>query len=248
MQTFSPNHKSLHAAYYLMRKIVVAEEAGRLDEFHNFLMSTGLNTILSVAGQPAVVLASMDVTRNDLSSGRDGFRVQCHNGIRVIMATQEPTISGRLLDLCSVSIIHRFNSLAWFTAIREHLSGASTMVKSEEDGENDASRADTFQRILALEVRWVSLWSFHRTAGFTAAKYLVVVDELSSRRGLGVECMLLMGIARDSCRQRLRHHHRREPRLVTKQALLILGRTAHECDGQARVSIASLEACSYLHY
>jgi hypothetical protein len=108
--------------------------------------------VLSVAGQPAVVLASMDVARNDLSNGSVGFRVQRHNGIRVIMATQEPTTSGRLLDLCSVSIIHRFNSPAWFTAIREHLSGASTMVKSDEDGEKDASRADLFRSILALEV------------------------------------------------------------------------------------------------
>jgi hypothetical protein len=34
-----------------------------------------LDMVLSVAGQPAVVLASMDVARNDLSSGRVGFRV-----------------------------------------------------------------------------------------------------------------------------------------------------------------------------
>jgi hypothetical protein len=66
MQTFSPSHKSLHAAYYLMRKIVVSyewpaarlrnsicatlrsyseEEAGRLDEFHNFLVSTGADGV-----------------------------------------------------------------------------------------------------------------------------------------------------------------------------------------------------------
>jgi hypothetical protein len=66
MQTFSHSHKSLHAAYYLMRKIVVAyewpeaqlqnslcttlrsyneEDAGRLDEFYNFLMRTGADGI-----------------------------------------------------------------------------------------------------------------------------------------------------------------------------------------------------------
>jgi hypothetical protein len=80
------------------------------------------------------------------------IREQRHNGVRVIIATQEPSISGRLLDLCSVSIIHRFNSPAWFTAIREHLGGASKMVKSDEDEEKGGNRADLFQRILALEV------------------------------------------------------------------------------------------------
>jgi hypothetical protein len=66
MKTLSPSHKSLHAAYYLMRKIVVAyewpeaqlqnslratlrsyseEEAGRLDEFYNFLMRTGADGV-----------------------------------------------------------------------------------------------------------------------------------------------------------------------------------------------------------
>jgi hypothetical protein len=80
------------------------------------------------------------------------IREQRHNAARVIIATQEPSISGRLLDLCSVSIVHRFTSPAWFAAIRDHLGGASKMVKSDEDGENDASRADLFRRILALEV------------------------------------------------------------------------------------------------
>ncbi|RMY54380.1 hypothetical protein D0865_04752 [Hortaea werneckii] len=34
------------------------------------------------------------------------IRMQRHNATRVIIATQEPTISERLLDLCSISIVH----------------------------------------------------------------------------------------------------------------------------------------------
>ena len=80
------------------------------------------------------------------------IREQRHNVALVIIATQEPSISGRLLDLCSVSIVHRFTSPTWFAAIRDHLGGASKMVKPGEDEEKDVSRADLFRNILALEV------------------------------------------------------------------------------------------------
>lgn len=36
------------------------------------------------------------------------IREQRHIGTRVIISTQEPTISEKLLDLCSVSIVHQF--------------------------------------------------------------------------------------------------------------------------------------------
>jgi hypothetical protein len=56
------------------------------------------------------------------------IRMQRHHATRVIVATQEPTISGSLLDLCSTSIVHRFTSPAWFQAIKDHLSAASSLV------------------------------------------------------------------------------------------------------------------------
>lgn len=82
------------------------------------------------------------------------IREQRHNAARIVIATQEPSISPKLLDLCSVSIIHRFNSPAWFEAIRGHLGGASDLIPAEdsEDGETkvDSKRSDLFQRIVAL--------------------------------------------------------------------------------------------------
>jgi len=42
-----------------------------------------------------------------------------------MIATQEPTMSPALLDLCNVTIVHRFTSPAWFAAIRKHIAGAS---------------------------------------------------------------------------------------------------------------------------
>lgn len=79
------------------------------------------------------------------------IREQRHNAARVIIATQEPTISEKLLDLCSVSIVHRFNSPAWFTAICGHLGGASNLT-SEKDMEKAAiKKEELFKQILALQ-------------------------------------------------------------------------------------------------
>ncbi|KAK5166971.1 uncharacterized protein LTR77_007700 [Saxophila tyrrhenica] len=58
------------------------------------------------------------------------IRMQRHHATRVVIATQEPTISGSLLDLCSVSMVHRFTSPAWFQAIKDHLSAASSLAAS----------------------------------------------------------------------------------------------------------------------
>ncbi|KAF2212286.1 hypothetical protein CERZMDRAFT_41612 [Cercospora zeae-maydis SCOH1-5] len=74
------------------------------------------------------------------------IREQRHNATRVVIATQEPTISTDLLDLCSVSMVHRFTSPAWFAAIRGHLGGASKMLK---DGEEIGG---IFERIVELNV------------------------------------------------------------------------------------------------
>ncbi|KAG8664538.1 uncharacterized protein FPOAC1_013319 [Fusarium poae] len=42
------------------------------------------------------------------------IRLKRHLGTRVIISTQEPTVSPRLLDLCSTVIVHRFTSPTWF--------------------------------------------------------------------------------------------------------------------------------------
>ncbi|KAL5357109.1 hypothetical protein BJX96DRAFT_143917 [Aspergillus floccosus] len=63
------------------------------------------------------------------------IRQQRHLGVRTIISTQEPTISPRLIDLCSVTVIHRFSSPEWFRTIQKHVP-----VDSKRDGpEADAS-------------------------------------------------------------------------------------------------------------
>ena len=50
------------------------------------------------------------------------IRQQRHYGVRVIISTQEPTVSPRLIDLCSITVIHRFSSPEWFSVLSRHVS------------------------------------------------------------------------------------------------------------------------------
>lgn len=52
------------------------------------------------------------------------IRLQRHLGARMVIATQEPTISPKLLDLCSVTIVHRFTSPDWLESLKKHLAAA----------------------------------------------------------------------------------------------------------------------------
>lgn len=81
--------------------------------------------------------AAINFTEQLLST----IRLQRHTGTRVMIATQEPTISERLMDLCSVTIVHHFNSPAWFMAIKDHLAGAS-----------EADKQKMFESIVRLNV------------------------------------------------------------------------------------------------
>jgi len=55
------------------------------------------------------------------------IRQQRHLASRVIIATQEPTLSPKLLDLTSVTIVHRFTSPEWLNTLKFHLAGASAV-------------------------------------------------------------------------------------------------------------------------
>lgn len=85
------------------------------------------------------------------------IRQQRHLATRVIISTQEPTISPRLLDLCTVSIVHRFTSPEWFRALRGHLAGVDVVVDETTGSaavagakQRDAARS-MFVKIVELE-------------------------------------------------------------------------------------------------
>ena len=74
------------------------------------------------------------------------IRQQRHLATRVIIATQEPTISPSLLDLCSMTIVHRFTSPSWMNALQSHLAGLS--VDEGEDSKKELRRI--FKQIVEL--------------------------------------------------------------------------------------------------
>ena len=73
------------------------------------------------------------------------IRLQRHLATRVIIATQEPTISPSLLDLSSMTIVHRFTSPAWHATLKSHLAA----VSSEGEGSKRGVQ-DIFQQIVDL--------------------------------------------------------------------------------------------------
>ncbi|THY42921.1 hypothetical protein D6C98_08747 [Aureobasidium pullulans] len=111
-------------------------EAGMLiclDEAHKFMKNTP---------------AAETFTENLLTV----IREQRHNACRVVIATQEPTISPKLLDLCSITLVHRFTSPDWLTTLRGHLAGASDLVASSDDSSKKISAAKLFEKIINLDV------------------------------------------------------------------------------------------------
>jgi DNA helicase HerA-like ATPase len=50
------------------------------------------------------------------------IRLQRHLGARVVISIQEPTVSTDLIALCSVTVIHRFTSPAWYNALKKHIN------------------------------------------------------------------------------------------------------------------------------
>lgn len=65
------------------------------------------------------------LTNNLLST----IRLQRHLGARIFISTQEPTISPKLLDLCSVTVVHCFTSPDWLRVLSDHLAGISSAAK-----------------------------------------------------------------------------------------------------------------------
>ncbi|KAK7985104.1 hypothetical protein PG988_002726 [Apiospora saccharicola] len=71
------------------------------------------------------------------------IRLQRHLGARVFISTQEPTISPKLLDLCSITIVHHFQSPDWLRVLKGHLAGVSSATKQQQQG-NNRQRGDDY--------------------------------------------------------------------------------------------------------
>lgn len=75
------------------------------------------------------------------------IRQQRHLATRVIISTQEPTISPSLLELCNMTIVHRFSSPKWLQALGAHIAAVARKC-----GEGDDQRRGLLKQILELNV------------------------------------------------------------------------------------------------
>lgn len=98
------------------------------------------------------------------------IRLQRHSACRVIIATQEPTISPKLLDLCSFTLVHRFTSPDWFKTIKAHLFPAAA---AEDSGSRSAS-GSMMSEIVDLNVGEALLFS---------PSAMLQVDSLTNEKG-----------------------------------------------------------------
>ncbi|KIK65393.1 hypothetical protein GYMLUDRAFT_978419 [Collybiopsis luxurians FD-317 M1] len=91
-----------------------------VDEAHKYLSST--------RNASGLTKALLSLTRQ-----------QRHLAMRVIISTQEPTVVDPvLLDLCTVTILHRFSSPSWWLHLEKHVTA-------------DFSDSDAFDRVVKLQ-------------------------------------------------------------------------------------------------
>lgn len=76
------------------------------------------------------------------------IRLQRHLGTRVFISTQEPTVSTKLLDLCSITVVHRFTSPEWLRCLKSHLA-ALGRAEVDDSSQNKILKS-TFNRIVSL--------------------------------------------------------------------------------------------------
>ncbi|KAH7110097.1 hypothetical protein B0J11DRAFT_499354 [Dendryphion nanum] len=90
-----------------------------LDEAHNYMSNT-----------------TNDFTQNLIAT----IRLQRHASTRVVIATQEPTLNTDLLDLCNITMIHRFSSPSWLKVLKSHIAGVLLHEGGDEAGDHDLLR------------------------------------------------------------------------------------------------------------
>ena len=148
------------------------------------LFGIALDLFLEDRGPEAGRVVALDEAHKFMTgtAAADGFtesllqvvRLQRHLATRVIVATQEPTVSPKLLDLATMTIVHRFTSPEWMKALRGHLAGVSAVGVATEDGEKGEERARRdvarlFAKIVALDAGEALLFSPAAMLDLTAA-------------------------------------------------------------------------------
>jgi hypothetical protein len=86
-----------------------------LDEVHNYMME----------GSGAAKAFTEKLLRT--------AREQRYQAVGVLIATQEPSINTQLLDLCSITMVHRCTSPAWFIVLKGHVTALYLKAEVPKD-------------------------------------------------------------------------------------------------------------------
>jgi hypothetical protein len=124
-------------------KLIVVDEAHKVRPFSRSPLPSPRNRIETNSSKYMTETPAAKALTESLLSV---IRQQRHYGARVLIATQEPTISPRLMDLCSMTVIHRFSSPEWLSVLRKHVPIPEDEKTKEEDGEGTL-----FNKILTLK-------------------------------------------------------------------------------------------------
>jgi hypothetical protein len=136
-----------------------------LDEAHKVRYTTGIVILLTLIGFQYMKdsVEAQGFTDTLLST----VRLQRHLGARILISTQEPTISSDLLGLCSVAIVHRFSSPAWAHTLQAHVAAAALSLQSTKESQANheagaigiPTKLSIFHRIVHLQVGEALLFS-----------------------------------------------------------------------------------------
>jgi len=117
------------------------------------------------------------------------IRLQEHLGARIIISTLEPSISSGLLDLSSVTIVHRFTSPEWLRSLRTHLAAAATDLLGERPvkGEGFDKGRDTRNKNNTAEKIFIEIVGLKVGDALLFAPSAVVDLEVRDDRDIGLK-------------------------------------------------------------
>jgi hypothetical protein len=121
-----------------------------------FLAQTPCDTIVALDEAHNYLLAENAAAKQFTAKLLKSIREQRHIGTRIVIATQEPTLDTALLDLCSIIMVHRCTSPAWFEVLKKHVAGLYLSSGKGPSGGTDAGQksndCELFCRIVGLRL------------------------------------------------------------------------------------------------
>ncbi len=112
-------------------RIIALDEAHKVRLSHNSHLSPPAS--LRANQTPQQYMTSSPAANAFTDTLLSVIRQQRHLATRIVIATQEPTISLKLLNLSSMTFVHRFTSPEWLHALKAHLAGASGSERNLEE-------------------------------------------------------------------------------------------------------------------